>query len=220
MIREPYYSVGVFAEGRTDYDFLLGLIDQLISANAADLLGPRFQSAPSRAIDAPAAKRRESREDRIAAAIEENWDECTLFVIHADSDGDAGRALHERIEPGLARARVGHTDLAAAACVPVRETEAWMLADAQAFSRLFDTPRAPALPEAPESDLDPKRSLEAALTSLGARGKLTNYYADLGKTVNLAELRRLPAFCRFEADLRAAILVVADLAGKIPGPRV
>ena len=219
MTRLPYYSVGLFAEGRTDYEFLVGLIDQLINVHVADLIGPRSEIVDSRAIDAPASMRRASRGERIAAAIEENWRECTLFVIHADSDGDASRALRERIVPGLARARMLHDDLAAAACVPVREIEAWMLADAPAFSRLFDTTRAPALPDAPESDLDPKKSLEAALTSMGARGKLTNYHADLGKTVSLSELRKLPAFCRFEADLRIAILVVADASGKTPARR-
>jgi hypothetical protein len=48
---------------------------------------------------------------------------------------------------------------------------------------------------------------------MGARGNAIRYYADLGKEASLAELRRLPAFGRFEEELRDAILGVARRGG-------
>ena len=44
MTHTPYLSVGLFAEGRTDDEFLRGLIDRLLDENAADLLGGDFFS--------------------------------------------------------------------------------------------------------------------------------------------------------------------------------
>ena len=214
-----YLRVGLFAEGPTDYHFLQGVLDQLVEEVAFDLLAGGFEIAPAMGIDVPRSLRDRRREERIAAAIDASWDECTLFIIHADGAGDPDRARREQIEPGIARALSTHSDLTAIACVPVRETEAWMLADAGAFSRLFGTARAPALPGAPESDIDPKKSLGEALASMGARGNAIRYYADLGKEASLPELRRLTAFCRFEEDLRGAILGVARRAGMTPTSR-
>lgn len=203
-----YLRVGLFAEGPTDYYFLQGILDQLVEEIAVEVFTGAFQMAPSLGIDAPRSLRDRSREERVAAAIDASWDECTLFVIHADGAGDPDRARETQIAPGIARALARRGEFSSAACVPVRETEAWMLADAGAFSRLFETRRVPALPVSPESDQDPKKTLREALIGMGARGVVTKYYADLGKETKLAELRRMAEFRRFEADLRAAILAL------------
>jgi Domain of unknown function (DUF4276) len=212
-----YLRVGLFAEGPTDYHFLQGIIDQLVNEIAADLLAGGFEAAPTLGIDAPRSKGNRSREERIAAAIEASWDECTLFVVHGDGAGDPDGARQTQIEPGLAHARAARSDLAAAACVPVRETEAWILGDAGAFARLFETNRAPALPHDPEAESDPKKILREVLKGMGARVErgVTKYYADLGKEIRPAELRRLSAFRRFEEELRAAIEAVAVLRGPL-----
>lgn len=127
------------------------------------------------------------------------------------------RSPVEMGEPGLSRARLLHPGLAAAGCVPVRETEAWMLADEDAFRRAFEIERAPELPRDPEAELDPKKTLEKTIRDLGApmrRRGAQDYYALLGAEVDPEALRRLPAFRRFEADLRAAI---AQLDGSSRG---
>lgn len=214
-----YLRVGLFAEGPTDYHFLQGILDLLVEEIAVELFAGGFQIAPALGIDAPRSLRDRSREERVAAAIDASWDECTLFVIHADGAGDPERARRAQVMPGVTRALAVHRDLASVACVPVRETEAWMQADPRAFSRLFETRRVPALPAHPEAESDPKKILRGALVGMGARGVATKDYADLGKEANLAELRRLPAFQRFETELRAAIVMVAGLGGATLGPR-
>lgn len=206
-----WLCAGVYAEGPTDDRFLCNLLNRILPPLAIEVCKGGFDMGETRRISEPRRMRGASREERIAAVIEESWSECTLFVVHSDGEGAPAEARRERIEPGLARARRVRPDLAAAACVPVRETEPWMLADPDAFCRIFETDRLPTLPRDPEAEADPKAVLAAALCSLGARmGRgVDEYYAVLGAEVRLDALRRLPAFQQFEKELRAAIAVIA-----------
>lgn len=197
-----YLCAGVFAEGRTDYSFLLPLLDRLLleivhALPAVPDLGDSVQIGP------PGVPTK--RADEIASAIQKYWSQCTLFVIHADGAGDPARALREQVEPGLRLARIDRPDLASAACIPVREIEAWLLTDTAPFSALYRGV-SPALPEDPERVLDPKRALQAALAeSRGSRRHGPDAYEFFGANVSLDRLRKLPAFQRFEADLIEAV---------------
>jgi hypothetical protein len=197
-----YLCAGLYAEGRTDYALLLPLLDQMIPVIAAEVLREVPTIAPSVGIDASSRTSRR-REVRLAAAIREHWDQCTLFVVHADGAGDPERALREQVEPGLALARSDHGALAAAACVPVREIEAWMLADPEPFGKL-QIPLA--LPGDPETVPDPKRVFRE-IVARGSGGRLDSrlLYEFFGNNVSPPALRKLPAFCRFEAQLAEAI---------------
>ncbi|WP_437480996.1 DUF4276 family protein [Sorangium sp. So ce1014] len=210
-----WLCAGVYAEGPTDDRFLCNLLNRILPPLAAEICKSVPYIDDARRISEPRQSRGASREERIAAAIEESWSECNLFVVHSDGEGAPDEVRRERIEPGLARARRARPDLAAAACVPVRETEAWMLADPEAFCRIFETDRMPPLPSNPEAESDPKKVLETALCALGARmGRgVEDYYALLGAEVRLDSLRRLPAFQQFEEELRKAIAAIAAPAG-------
>ncbi|WP_437711789.1 hypothetical protein WMF45_41345 [Sorangium sp. So ce448] len=204
-----YLCAGLFAEGKTDYALLLPLLDQLIPALAAKVLPEVPMIGPSVGIDAPARTSRR-RDVRIAASIRAYWDQCTLFVIHSDGSGDSERTQREQIEPGLELARTEFADLAAAACVPVREIEAWLLVDALPFQKLLPPMSPLLLPADPESVLDPKRALEEVLTASGG-GRLcgADLYDFFGANIDPRTLRRLPAFRRFEEQLAEAILAAA-----------
>ncbi|WP_437764433.1 hypothetical protein WMF27_35400 [Sorangium sp. So ce281] len=187
------------------------MINRILPPLAVEICKGGFYIDDARRISEPRRMRGASREERIAAAIEESWSECNLFVVHSDGEGAPDEVRRERIEPGLARARRARPELAAAACVPVRETEAWMLADPEAFCRIFETDRTPLLPPDPEAESDPKAVLETALCGLGARmGRgVEEYYAVLGAEVRLGALRRLAAFQQFDEELRKAIAAIA-----------
>lgn len=200
--------VGVFAEGKTDYAFLLKLLDQLLP----ELAHTRLSRVPiiddSVGIDAP-GRPPPRRADRIASAIHEYWwAPCTLFVIHSDGNRDPERAFRETIEPGITAARGSHPELAVAACVPVREIEAWLLAGQKPFEQLLRSTTS-RLPSDPEAVGDPKLELERLLAA-GDGPKLDpDIYAFFGANADLASLRRLPAFQRFEDELATAIKVAA-----------
>ncbi len=205
-MRDLWVRAGLFAEGPTDYRFLLPLLDRLL----ADLLAHHFPSRhaleTSLGIDAEigAGPRRASR---IADAIAQHWHACTLFVVHADGAGDPERERANNIVPGVLAAQSWaqqsgqDAPVLVAACVPVRETEAWMLADLSLFKTLLRSAAPAALPKDSERVLDPKRELERLL----GHGRRLDPYDFFGKNVDLDALRRLPAFMRFEAELLAAL---------------
>jgi len=205
-----YLCAGLYAEGRTDYWLLLPLLDRLLPELAAELLPEVPIISPSVGIDAPRPPPRR-REDRIAAAVREwHWNPCNLIVVHADGAGDPERAVRESVEPGILLARSERPGLAAAACVPVREIEAWLLADALPYRKLLSRAGPLSLPGDPEGVLDPKRAFREVLTQSGAAAlDGAELYAFFGANLDPLALRRLPAFCRFEEQLSLAIVRAA-----------
>ena len=123
---------GLYAEGPTDYRFLVALLDNLLPQIATEALPEIPIVGQTVAIDArtPAPS---SRAERIVAAIDSYRAECNLFVVHADADNDPEAAVRDRIHPGLALASQRWPDIALATCVPVRAIEAWMLVDPDVF---------------------------------------------------------------------------------------
>jgi hypothetical protein len=207
-----YLCAGIYAEGPTDEGFLCKLVDRLLHNIAHDVCPGQFTIEETRAIQEPRAlKRRDTdRATRIAAAIEHAWETCTLFVIHSDADGDQQKALEERIRPGISRARQTHLDLATVECSPVQETEAWMLADPEAFQKIFERPVSNPLPSDLESIRDPKTYFENTLRAMGvAPGRgFEGYEESLGDHVRFESLQRLSAFRQFESNLRNAVELV------------
>lgn len=198
-----YLCAGLYAEGKTDYDLLLPLLPRLLDDIGARVCPGAYEVAEAVGIDTPAAPH-EPRADRIARAVSAYWQQCTLFVIHGDGAGDPERARKERVEPGVAAARTAVPDtLAAAACVPVRETEAWMLVDPAVFEELGA--RNVQLPAEPESVLDPKAVFEELLKSAGIRRPPTRFYPFFGERLSLARLRTLASFNAFERELEMAV---------------
>lgn len=198
-----YLCAGLFAEGKTDYELLLPLISRVLDDIGARVCPGAYDVAPSIGIDAPAAPH-ERRADRIACAVSDYWEQCTLFVVHADSSGDAERARAERVEPGLMAARATALEpLAAAACIPVRETEAWMLVDPAVFEELGA--RDVELPAEPERVLDPKAVLVATLEKAHIRRPPSRFFAFFGERLSLDRLRTLQSFGAFEREVEAAV---------------
>ncbi|HEY8379184.1 MAG TPA: hypothetical protein VIK91_21975 [Nannocystis sp.] len=203
-----YVQVGLYAEGRSDYELLLPLIERLLPEVMAQRSETYADLPEPIGIDAPGLAGK-GRAGRIAAAIEHYWERCTLFVIHADADRqDATTARVDRILPGVeeARRRIGK-EIPFAACVPVRMLEAWMLSDANVFRELCPT-ETPRLPQDPEKVLYPKQKLENVLRELRRRPRL-DMYGFWGKNLDFASLRRLPAFQAFERELSAALDLLA-----------
>ena len=99
------------------------------------------------------------------------------------------------------------------ACVPVREIEAWLLTDRDAFRDLFGSTFDPDLPAEPEKEIDPKATLRAILKTGGTRRGPESIYALFGERVRFAALRGLPAFRAFEAEVTEALKQVARAQG-------
>lgn len=208
-----YVCAGLYAEGPSDDQFLLPLVDRLLQ----ELLREHF---PAQHVFEDSYRLRdmvkETRERRIAATILEHWGMCTLFVIHSDGAGDPEAARARTITPAITLAReqlrsAGHKDpLAIAACIPVRELEAWLLADASVFERLGV--RDVELPTHPERVTDPKLPLAEQLKRVNLHRRPP--FNTFGQHVPLAALRKLESFRTFEAELLAALHLLARPGGR------
>lgn len=100
--------------------------------------------------------------------------------------------------------------------IPVRMMEAWMLADTQLLKDFIDASKVPdgelGIERNPESYADPKAVIEEAIRKASA-GKtkrrrdvigIAELYEQIGKNVNLENLRHLPSFRCFEEQIRSA----------------
>lgn len=216
-----YLSAGLFAEGPSDYGFLLRLIDRLLETIGAALFSGACEVASTIGVDAPEPIRGATRAERIAAAVAAHEGQFALLIVHADGAGDPKAARKFQVDPAVAALAEVATDapVIAVACVPVREIEAWLLADAGAFRQLLGNTSAPSLPADPEREADPKATLKTLVKDGGARFS-GSIYPLFGEHVALSALRRLPAFLTFEADLTEAVREVARSQGyHPPSPR-
>jgi Domain of unknown function (DUF4276) len=205
-----YIRAGVYAEGPTDYDFLLPLLDRLLDSLAASLFSGAYEVGSTAGIDAPRVAGG-GRAERIAAAVDDWWGACTLFVIHSDGAGDPASARENCVEPGVeaARSKRAELPLLVAACIPVREIEAWMLVDPEAFRTILGEGSEQACPADPEREIDPKATLRRILKEGGVRRPPERLYAFFGERVRLDALRSLPAFQVFEREIVTALRALA-----------
>jgi hypothetical protein len=195
-------SIALFTEGPTDADFFLPLLTRV----SVDLLS-RQARHPSRVAD-PVWLRGRLSTDAFADRVEKDGRGFDVVVVHTDGGGDPQRALAERIEPWFASVADKLRAEGLVPLVPVRETEAWMLADSVSLAEVFGTKidrRELGLPTHSrdvESITDPKRKLHDLNVTLRGPRRARKVgsrplYAALGQTVSLSVLSNVPAFVRF-----------------------
>ena len=211
--------LALYAEGRTDERFL----PIIIQRTAEDILLRRgrrtidvLEPTP---INGDIDHQVERRKDRIVEAARRALG-FHVLIVHADADHPTPeRALNERIMPGiLAAARKDNTCRLLVPLVPVRMTEAWMLADPQALSQVIGTNLTAqdlGLPERPhqvESEPQPRQRLREATCRARAqyprrrrRLDLGELYEPLARQIRLERLRGVPAYQRFVTDLTKAL---------------
>ncbi|MGW5155695.1 hypothetical protein ACWEPN_09445 [Nonomuraea wenchangensis] len=167
---------GLVTEGDTDELFLGRVIGRQLRALT--------DHAP-RPVDVQAVQygvcRMIKDDDRVRQAIQELADDCHLIFLHSDhrERDKASRHAGESVIP----------------LVPVKETEAWLLVDAQLWSRVpgADLSPLPSKPREAERIPDPKSVLRAVLAGVRHR-KVDEHFAFAGDHVDLAVLAQLPAY--------------------------
>ncbi len=175
-------------------------------------------------LDAPDKFRGAARAARILEAARGFWGGTCILFIHADGAGDPERKTAEQITPSI---RLIEKELTGGACVPVvpvRELEAWALADGDALRAAFGTTLADdelhiaKRPRDVEHLQEPKQELRAAYEaatgpSRRRRTQVSDFYTRIGECVDLAKLLQVPAFGQVEGDLRSALRKLGLLAG-------
>ncbi|MBW4669332.1 MAG: DUF4276 family protein [Cyanomargarita calcarea GSE-NOS-MK-12-04C] len=159
----------------------------------------------------------------LEAAREANGAFNILFV-HTDGAGDSAAAYEQRIKPAAQRIAVelsGQQERTVGV-VPVREMEAWTLADGDALRGAFGTVLdntglgIPTKAREVEGLFDPKQILEQAYTKViggkrRARRKAADFFDAIGERVRLERLREVPAYQSFEEELHLALIELGYL---------
>ncbi|KYF61551.1 hypothetical protein BE11_12790 [Sorangium cellulosum] len=210
-----FLSLALFAEGKSDYRLLTPLLRRLAEQVCVAEARTVVEVGDVIGVDAPPAYRDADRATRILEAARTFWGGACILFIHADASVPA-KAIAERVQPGIDLIRRELRGGNCVAVVPVRETEAWALADGDALRHALGTTLddahmgVPNQPRDVEAIKDPKEALRAAFLqvvapSLRRRSSPSDFFDVLGERIDLARLERVPAFAELGNDLRRAL---------------
>jgi hypothetical protein len=211
-----YLELALYAEGSTDYYFLRPLLQRLCEDLCTNEAGEPVDVSEVLALNHPVEAKDEPREQRILAAAKLARDSWRILFVHADGASDPARARNEQVKPSLELLRGTFNDEGiGVAVVPIRETEAWAIADGGAVRSAFGTSLNDGqlgLPaqRAVETSEDPKAVLLAAFHATNPSGRrrkegVSPYLNTLGEAVSLTQLKNLAAFDGLVNELRAAL---------------
>ncbi|GAB3179470.1 hypothetical protein GCM10027162_31990 [Streptomyces incanus] len=185
-----YLSLALLTEGASDQWFLVPVIDRQITELALEAPAG-FDYAGVDVGECFTVAHR----DLVARQVTDLLCYYDIVMIHHDHN--------ERGKVDAIRDRFPDDAHRIVALVPVRETEAWMLADPEALREAAPTRDAGrVVPGDVEKAADPKAVLRAAL---GGRRDAERDFGRLGQTVALDALRKVPAYRAWTAELRRAM---------------
>jgi len=212
-------ALALYAEGDTDDRFL----PLIIQRTSRKILAEHEQSKVDVASIEPIklSEKKRSRDQNILQAARQAV-RYQALIIHSDADHPTPeKALNERFRPGyeLVQQTNEHLCKSLVPIIPVRMTEAWMLAaDHDLLRKVIGTSiRAQDLGlinrvRQVESDPDPKQTLKQimhrAYTERSRRHRevdLSPLYAPLGRRISLDRLNDVPSYQQFVDDLTATL---------------
>jgi len=209
-----FVAIGLFAEGTSDFRFLL----TLLAREASDIIAHFGTQAVvlSEPPVLPLDGRTTEQRTKVACDNRTNVD---IFAVHADASRTGRDTVERLVVFDLRESTAENCGLAAERIVgllPAREMEAWALCDADAIAQACGLEAWPSSRGFPWGDTpierieDPKRALDDAVAALtkrrrGRRSIAAAAYLDrIGETARLERLRRLDSYRAFASDLRDA----------------
>jgi Domain of unknown function (DUF4276) len=185
-----YLSMTLFCEGKEDGLFLSQVIQRQVALWAAG--DPGFYSDAVFVQDCRTVQNR----SLVEAEILEAALSFDVVFIHND-DNERGKI--EQLKSRIGSRLSAGTRLVAV--VPVRETEAWMLADPDGLPRSSACSELPSRAREVEKCTDPKKKLGAVLGRPldGATAEM------IGDRISLDRLADIPAYQLFLQDLTTAL---------------
>ncbi|RIV40619.1 DUF4276 family protein [Micromonospora radicis] len=201
-----YLTSALVSEGSSDDQFLPRLLGRALTelcntefedaVDVADVQPIRDRSGPSSVAD-------------VIRLVDQHRASFSMIFFHRDQGTNADRVATEWIQP--IREMWGSRAEQLVALVPVRETEAWLLADGDALRSALGVPNwsdasmgLPAQPAQVERLPDPKRVLSDVMQRV-SRSR-TDHFTQLGEIVSLDRLRAVPAYRRWWIETREALV--------------
>lgn len=187
---------GLVAEGKTD-ELFLGTV---IFRHLRDVTERACRHVVDVAKTEIGSCRTTGDLDTVANAVLDLAADCHVIYIHNDHNerGKAAKVATALADHGCA--------IPVVPLVPVRETEAWLLADAAVWAGLRGS-NVEALPKSSaevEKLPDPKKVLDAVLPVRGGRTRY-DYFDYVGQNVDLTVLARLPAYPSWASEVEKAL---------------
>jgi hypothetical protein len=185
-----YLTMALFCEGREDERFLAGVIER-----QAGRLGMEGRGFAVGAVESQPCRTTRAAE-QLDGAVLEAADAYDLVFLHNDhNERGKTNALRSRLKQACP------PQTRFVPVIPVRETEAWMLADRNALPSGATAHGLPAKPREVGSLSDPKKTLAAVLGR-----PLTSAVAEqIGERIDLDRLAEVPAYQTFLQDLTTAL---------------
>lgn len=197
---------GIYAEGPTDYRFFPALIERYLI---------HFCYSNGIDIDILPAVSVRNKEDSPASFIERlkriernhvGANGLPYVFVHSDADARSlEHVLEHKWEPWLSECMNAENWLAV---IPIRMTESWMLADAEALKSTFiislENIRRVIGDGDPESITDPKGKL-AEIVRRGKQKRTTNFEENLANRIRLELLEQLSSFQFLKSQIEERI---------------
>jgi len=184
-----YLNATLFCEGKEDAYFLQRVLTRQLDRLAGE--------AAFRSGEVLAQQRRTVRDASLldaAVIAESKWFDI-IFIHHDWNERGKVAALRDRVTSRLS------TGARLVGVVPVRETEAWILADPGLLAGAASADVCPPRPRDVESIADPKIPLQRAL---GCRFS-PMAAEEFGENISLDRLAEVPAYQSFLQDLTTAL---------------
>lgn len=206
-------SIRAVVEGPTDKPFFDGLLQRALDQLCLSLVEPVVE------VDVATWRPRvvvgQSRHEAVLGQVRAVFPHVDVVFLHVDGTSRPERELKKYFTPleKLWRSQAGLPVLLP--LVPVREMEAWALADRHLLEQLVRRVWSPS--EVFEGERlgqveqlsDPKRTL-AEIVALAPRGRqnreATDYLPLLAERISLRALERVPSFAAWSRDTRAALI--------------
>lgn len=211
-----WLGLALYAEGSADHRFLDELLRRAVE-HALLSGGHAVELSAMQRLVVP--ENLQGRAERIGGGAEQIQGAFHVLFVHADAGGDADRARVERVQPGVEemRRRCAPGERRGVAVVPVRETEAWALADTERLCEVLGTTKTAqelGLPRSPadlEAVLDPKSLFEQVVRTARPgrrsrrRPRAATFLDLLGERTRVDQVARLPAFRAMLEELGEAL---------------
>jgi hypothetical protein len=202
-----YLASGLVAEGITDDRFLRPLLSRALEELCA---GEFDESVEVSDVQVLRSRSGPLGVDSILELLDGQGGSFVLVFVHRDQGANADRVRSEWTEPLRSRwdDRTGRLVMV----VPVRETEAWMLADGEALRAVLRVRwpdrqlGVPATPRRVEEVVDPKQALRRMEARISR--SFDAYLDRLGEEVSIEVLRKVPAFRQWWDDTCSALAKV------------
>jgi hypothetical protein len=200
-----YLTSALVSEGVTDDQFLPRLLGRALT----ELCNTEFDEMVEVADVQPLRRRNgPCSVDEVIELVRRNAASFTLVFFHHDQGANAERVDTEWLRP--LRRLWGDRPERLVPVVPVRETEAWLLADGDALRTALGVQWTDAqlgLPKHPkdvERIMDPKKILNDVLRRV--RRSVEDHFGQLGELVSLERLKLVPAYQRWWSETKNVLV--------------